>query len=712
MQTKNKKYIKSVLLIFLIGVMGSSVFFTSCKDDDDDGSNATELLSYGPMPIQRGAELRFIGQNLNAVTSVKLPVGIEISKSEFTEHTANSIKLIVPQTAEEGYVELIYPDGSIVTMTPIGFEEPISMDAFSPMLIKPGNELTLTGDYLNRVGEIIFTDRIVVDSTSFISQSRKEIKILVPEEAQTGKIALSNGAEDPIIIYSTSELGVVLPVITTIAPNPVKAGTDLVISGTDLDLVKTIVFGGNKEVSEFTAQSATEITVSVPMDAQDGIISLIQASQVAVLSSDDLVMIDPTVSVSPTTVKNGASITVTGTNLDVISKVTFGGGAEGVIEAGGTETEIKVTVPDAALSGEVVFTTTSEKTVSGGELAIVAPVISGFTPASSKPNTDVVITGTNFDIVSKVVFTGGLEGAIVSQSETEITVTIPVGAETGTLTLVAVNGIEVMTATDLEVLQNLPNFESFSEGRAEPGKIITLNGTKMDLIKELIFPDNITATAYGAKSDTKVEVYVPLDVALGYGNIRMITYEGEEGILPEIYFGGTDPVINEAYVFFDFNNTGAKDSWWGNAINSGILDDPANSSDGSSFWNIDGMSGDGWYDGLFFRNGNNNFVTDGIDVSKDVCKFDVNVREAIYEGRLQVKLGDYSYYWTPWDGNAAGYKTVGWVTVEIPLSEFVDGSGNSIPNAVDGGKEFGMIWSWGNSIKINMGIDNIRFEVK
>lgn len=712
MQTNYIKNIKRLSLLFFIGMLGVFIFSTSCKKDDEGNGSATELLSFGPMPIQRGAELRFIGENLNNVTSIVLPEGIELSMSDFTEHTAKSIKLIVPQDAEEGYVELIYPEGSIVTKTPIGFDEPISIDAFVPTSIKPGNELTLTGDYLNRVGEIIFTDRVVVDSTGFVSQSRKEIKVIVPAEAQTGKLALSNGAEDPIIIYSTTDLGVVLPVIATVTPNPVKVGNDIVIKGTDLDLVKSIIFGGDKEVSKFVSQSETEIIVTVPIDAKDGKISLMQASLVSVISASDLVMINPTVSVSPITVKNGGSITVTGTNLDIISKVTFGGGTEGTIEAGGSQTEIIVTVPDGALTGEVIFTTTSEKAVSGGDVTIIAPAISGFTPLSSKPKTAVVITGTNLDVVSKVIFTGGIEGAIVGHAETELTVTIPIGAETGKITLVAINGVEVMTASDIEVLQNLPNFDSYSESVAIRGSILTINGTNMDLIKELVFPGDVVATAYGVKNSDKVEVYVPMDAVVGYGQIKMMTYEGEEGFLPVIYMGGTDPVINEAYVFFDFNGMGAKDSWWGNAIGSGILDDSANSSDGSSFWNIDGMSGTGWYDGLFFRNGNNNFVTDGIDVATDVCKFDVNVRESIYEGRLQVKLGDYSYLWTPWDGNVEGYKTVGWITIEIPLSEFKNGDGVSISDAAAGGTEFGMIWSWGTSVKINMGIDNVRFEQK
>lgn len=274
--------------------------------------------------------------------------------------------------------------------------------------------------------------------------------------------------------------------------------------------------------------------------------------------------------------------------------------------------------------------------------------------------------------------------------------------------MIAINGAEVATASDFEVLSNLPDFTSFTEPRGEPGKILTLNGTKLDLIKELIFPDGIPATAYGMKTDTKIEVYVPETVKLGFGQIKMLTYEGEEGLLPEIYFGGTDPVLNEELCFFNFNGTG-KDSWWGNAINSGPLDDPDNSSDGTPFWNINDMSGTGWWDGLFFRNGGNNFATTGVDASTWAVRFDINVRETIHEGILKIRFGNYYYEFKPWDGLAGGYKTTGWVTVTCPLTGFKDGD-TVLTDPSVGGAEFGMVWTWGNSIKINMGIDNVRFE--
>ena len=180
MQNILKQYLNRALVLTLLAMLGMVSLFTSCDKDDEGGSNETELLSYGPMPVQRGAELRFIGNNLDKVNSIIIPPSLEIISSEFTEQSKEGIKLIVPQDAVEGYIELLTDDVTITTKTKIGFSEPIDIDgSFTPQTIKPGSVLTIDGDYLNLVGEVIFTDRVAVDSTDFITKSRKQITLTV-----------------------------------------------------------------------------------------------------------------------------------------------------------------------------------------------------------------------------------------------------------------------------------------------------------------------------------------------------------------------------------------------------------------------------------------------------------------------------------------------------------------------------------------------------
>ena len=576
------------LLFATLCVVTAGLLLTSCEGKEEVDTSVA-LYSFGPMPIARGAELKFIGANLDRVTSVVLPDNITITT--FTLKTPKLLTLTVPQEAMPGYVVLKTPDGDITTKTEIGFSEPISIAGFSPATVKAGDELTITGDYLNLVGEVILTDRIAVTGDDFTSQSRTEIKLVVPAQAQTGKIAVSNAAEDPVIVYSAATLTVKLPAFTSVTPNPVKAGTALTITGTDLDLVETVTLGGNKVVAaaDFVSHSATEIVISVPDDTKDGKVIMTPASGVEVATADDLMMVIPTVSVTPVTLKNGQDITVTGTNLDLIDHVIFGGDKQGSIKAGGTATQILVTAPDDAVTGVVSFYTKADKQIDGPNLTMIDPAFTSFAPTTGKPNTDITITGTDLDLVVDVIFTGEIMGTIGTRSETQMVVTIPVGAKTGKITLVAKNGSTVHSAIDITVLTNLPDFTSFSEPKATPGQILTLNGTNMLLIKELVFPGQVYATAYGVKTDTKVEVYVPTNAATGFGQIKMITYEGEEGLLPEIFIGGTDPITPATIMITNFNGGGATQSTWGGVVTFGT---PSVVFDGTAA--MLGLNGSGW----------------------------------------------------------------------------------------------------------------------
>jgi len=62
------------------------------------------------------------------------------------------------------------------------------------------------------------------------------------------------------------------------------------------------------------------------------------------------------------------------------------------------------------------------------------PLISRFTPASSAPGGVVTITGHRFDGLVDVAF-GGVPGTVDSRGRTHIVVTVPVGARSGTITV-------------------------------------------------------------------------------------------------------------------------------------------------------------------------------------------------------------------------------------------------------------------------------------
>lgn len=708
MKTKFIQYSNVALLLAALSIICAGVFITSCEEEEED--TAVILYSFGPMPIARGAELKFIGKNLDKVTAVVLPDDIEIST--FTTKTSKLLTLTVPQNAVPGYVVLKTPQGDITTKTPIGFSEPITIEGFSPATIKPGEELTITGDYLNLVGEVIFTDRVSVAEESFTSQSRTEIKLVVPATAQSGKIAVSDAGEDPIIVYSSAVLTVKLPAFTSITPNPVKAEMQLTITGTDLDLVKTVTLGGNKNITSFVSQSATEIVLDVPEDTKDGVVTLIPASGVKVVSADELVMVVPTVTVTPTTLKNGEEITVTGTDLDLVDRVIFGGNKQGVINDGATETQIIVTSPDDAVSGVVTFVTKAEKEVTGPAITFIDPVFTSFSPLSGKANTDITVVGTDLDLVADVIFTGDKKGTIGDRTETQLTVTVPVGAGSGTITLVAKNGTQIVSAEDFTVLANLPNFTGFTESAAVRGQILTLNGTNMDLIKSLVFPGDIIATEYGLKTATYVQVYVPWEATVGYGQIRIITYEGEQGYVPPtstIFIGGVEPITGSTKIINDFDESGHDLGWdnW-NGI-SQLMDD----GNGVSGRYLKGTTTIGsWAWNWVWGCDHDALPKHSVVAADYYLKLDIKIDSPINpnSNNFQFRLGGMDSPWVKLgpvnqEGNHA---TEGWVTITFDLVNDLGYSG-TIPAS----GTWGMIVMPPDPLDFTLiSIDNIRFEHK
>jgi hypothetical protein len=191
---------------------------------------------------------------------------VEIPASAFTTKTSTLITITVPQDAMPGFVKLRAPQGTIITKTLLRFSEPITLTSFSPASTKADSVITISGDYLNLIHQVIFTDRVAVGDTAFITHTRTQIQVKVPAAAQTGKIAVSNGAADPILVYSKDTLTVKLPTYGSISPITIKARALLTITGTDLNLIKKVIFGGNVSVLDtaFKSKSATQIIVSVP----------------------------------------------------------------------------------------------------------------------------------------------------------------------------------------------------------------------------------------------------------------------------------------------------------------------------------------------------------------------------------------------------------------------------------------------------------------
>ncbi|MFC6998202.1 IPT/TIG domain-containing protein [Rufibacter roseus] len=364
------KHIYNLRAILLVCLLVSFGFFTSCSDDEGEiNSGQVELLSFGPTGVKHGEQIKFIGRNLNIVESIEFQ-GATVAKTQFTAHTSELIELIVPQETEEGRVTLKIAGGEdVVSKTVLSFEVPVVINSFTESA-KPGTNITITGNYLNWVDSVQFGS-LVPHVKTFVSRSMTELVLTVPMEAKTGTLTFFTGGTEPMSIETEQELQVTLPNATGINPTSLKHGENLTITGTDLDLVKEVVFTGvgSARVSTFVNQSATQLVVTVPNNASTGTLKLVAMSGEEVTTTQTITVILPAITnMAPNPVDPGGKLTITGTNLDLVKTVNFAGGASVSTFISKTPTQIELTMPTAdVVNGAVTFITTRDYSVATGK---------------------------------------------------------------------------------------------------------------------------------------------------------------------------------------------------------------------------------------------------------------------------------------------------------------------------------------------------------
>lgn len=524
----NKTY-KFPALWMMCLMLFSCLTFTACDNGDDEDTNqykgGISLNVFGPSPVSRGGVLRFLGSGMDKVTAVVIPGCDDITDIEVVSDT--EIRVTVPQTAQPGLVVLKTPKGDITTKTELTFTEPIALEAFAPAEVKPGSELTITGEYLNLIKEVIFADEVTVPADEFVSQSRQEIKVIVPDSAQTGKFILSDGAEIPNWIYSEGELEVTLPSVE--APLDLvdkKPGDVIRVSGKNFDLVKKVQMPNGDEV-EFTMTASSEgdeLTFTLPDNVSDGEVTVLPASDVKVVVAT-VVVATPSnvVAVPAVNLRGGDMITLKGTNMDLVTDVTFPGVEEAVGLESQNSTEIKVLMPAAAISGDLQLNTNSGK-ATAVSIATAKPENISYSAATVPAGEALTVKGVNMDVVSAVVFSGNVEVTVSDATATAISLTVPTTAETGALLLKMANG-ESVEAPSLTIEKPVCAYLPALPDKLVRGRIVELEIVNADKLTNVLL--NEAAVQYindAAKGVLMLNVPAELN---GTYSLKLISSNGE-----------------------------------------------------------------------------------------------------------------------------------------------------------------------------------------
>lgn len=542
MKRHNKSFLWLVLLLIC-----STFAFTSCDRDDlntDQYGNEISVLSYGPNPVLRGGVLTFKGANLDQITEIDLPGAEAITSINVVTSGKNSeINIEVPaEKCEPGIVTLkTAKNGEIKTLTPITYIENLKFTGFyvgenkENLVGNVGDVLTLEGDYLNNITSVIFANGYTMDAESFKSQTRYQIQLVIPAEAGEGRFQISDGNN---YMYSEGALSINAPEIdanNAIGKSLIKAGETEVLRGTSLDQIASIELNGaTVEAADFKSQTASEITFIISSKVADGEITAVTKSGIRIPFGEITTVVPSQLVATPSPIKNGEEITISGKDMDLITGIAFPNAKESKLNKVET-TKVTSTVPEDAQEGDITLSLDNGKTVTVA-YTLVKPTVTACTPAAITAGEKTIIKGTDLDLVKSITFPGDVEQTVdkfAAQNAQAIAVTVPTACAGTGFKLNLKNGTTINIDGQLSIKAATdPAIASVTPGEAIAGSKITITGKNFQNIQNL-YIGSYKVNRYTSRTNTEIVCQVPANTEVGTYKIVMEDPDGNKIEGPE-----------------------------------------------------------------------------------------------------------------------------------------------------------------------------------
>lgn len=534
------KKISKIFAMLVVALVGLSLI--ACNDGDDLSTdqygNGISLQSFGPCPVLRGGTLYLYGTNLDQIESVNLPGADPITAYEILQSGYNSkISIQVPaEKCEPGQIVLkTKKGGEITSVSPITYREDIEITKFfvgseGSMVGNVGDVVTIKGDYLNLMHGVIFAGSDTIKEAEFVSHDRYTIQVKIPAEARTGVITLTDTSKDGASLETKEELTINTPEVTPIKDRNIKAGEVLSIKGASFDQIASVKFeGATVDAADFKSQSAAEITVAVPAKATDGTFYVVTKSGIEVPVGNIITVVPTQLVATPNPVKNGTELTITGKDMDLITGIAFPNAAESKLNKVET-TKVTSTVPEDAQEGDIILSLANGKTVTVA-YTLVKPTVASCTPAAITAGDQIIIKGTDLDLVKSITFPGDVEQTVekfAAQNANAIAVTVPSACAGTGFKLNLKNGttIEKKDALSIKAATD-PAIASVTPGEAIAGSTITITGKNFQNIQNL-YIGSYKVNRYTSRTNTEIVCQVPANAEVGTYKIVMEDQDGNK----------------------------------------------------------------------------------------------------------------------------------------------------------------------------------------
>ncbi len=449
-----------------------------------------KITGFGAVNYQAGDTVTVNGSNFtaNGTLTAKLGLNSVVPGSV----TATSFQFTTSDNALTASVTATNLDGTATSPATLKVRPTINGDP-APNEAKAGDHIVLTGKTFTGTTSVKFGGTVPAPFT--IGIGGLTLNVTVPSAAIDGLIAVTNAGGTT----NTGNPFKVDPKLTTFSPLSATGGANVTIAGTGFGASPVVHFTGASGAATLGTHTATSIVAAVPMDAQNGPITVSTANgdATSVASFKALAKIT---GFGAANYLAGDTVTVNGSNFLGNGPLTAKLGLNSVVPASVTATSFQFTIPDAGLTASVSATNANGTATSPATLK-VRPMITGNpTPNEAKAGDHIVFTGKTFTGTTSVKFGNNTQaGAFtVGLGGTTLNVTVPNNATTGKIGVTNAGGL---TQTQLDFTID-PRISTFSPTSGAVGAIVTVNGTGFGSADQVNFgggvfviPTNVTATS-------------------------------------------------------------------------------------------------------------------------------------------------------------------------------------------------------------------------
>ena len=478
------------------------------------------FAQYSPNPVQAGHELVIYISNSDYIASVLFS-----GCSEYVTGRSESnreYKVTVPNEAVTGRVTLKLTDGSTMELPDLTITGSVVTPAISDISRSGWNAIYVDGSNFSTETAVTLNGQSLTLYTNYGLDGNRITIYLNTLQASSDKIAGTvtlNGTVTKEYDFKPSNI--------SFDNTEVAVGETITITGTNLDLVNKVIFTGGAYCEVTPGET---LTFTVPEGAQTGQITLscidggtttvTPGQAITITSSGGGNQGGSGTTISDIT-RTGTTLYISGVNLSEVQSVVIANNDLQPYQWSLHNGQIKIDYfYNYGFEGDVVLTTKASSVVRGSYNykptveTISDPVIVG---------QEIIITGTDLDLVDKVVFDNNWGLSYVSKSGTstinDIKVTVPSEAKSSELKFECVGQKLINTGRNIEVRQ-LPTVTSVSSKYVLAGENLTIYGSDLDLVEyaQIGTGDELNVTTV---SSSEISVTIPAGTQSGVLQLKV-----------------------------------------------------------------------------------------------------------------------------------------------------------------------------------------------